>query len=77
MTPEKMADDARQAIEAGTRMTLTLPRGATRRLPGFPRGELLCENHDGRNVRSYDPHKVLVWLGRNGLLARTVTEKHA
>lgn len=68
MLPEQMATDARGAIAAGTRMTMTLPRGATRRLPGFPRGELLCECHDGRNVYSYDPVRVLAWLMKNGLI---------
>ena len=68
MLPEQMASDARNAIADGTRMTMTLRRGATRRLPGFPRGKLLCESHDGRNVYSYDPTRVLAWLKKNGLI---------
>lgn len=68
MMPELMAQDAREAIAAGTRMTLTLPRGAARKLPGFPRGELLCESHDGRNVYSYAPERVLAWLETSGLI---------
>ena len=69
MTPDSMAADARCAIAAGTRMTMTLLRGSQRLLPGFPRGELLCESHDGRNVYSYDPARVLAWLGKHGLLS--------
>ena len=67
MNAEQMATDAREAIAAGTHMTLVIRRGATRKLPGFPRGELMCENHDGRNVYSYDPARVLAWLERNGV----------
>ena len=65
MKPNELLADARAALAAGTNMTLTLPRGAARRLPGFPRGELLCENHDGRNVYSYNPEKVIAWLKAN------------
>lgn len=68
MTPEQMATEARGAIADGARMSMVLPRGATRRLPGFPRGELMCENHDGRNVYSYDPVRVLAWLKKNDLI---------
>jgi hypothetical protein len=68
MTPESMAKDATEALAAGTHMTMTLPRGALRKLPGFPRGELLCESHDGRNVYSYRPERVLAWLAANGLI---------
>ena len=72
MLPEQMADEARKAIETGTNMTLTRRRGS-KRLPGFPRGELLCENHNGRNVYSYNPKRVLAWLQKNGLIAEDET----
>jgi len=61
MTPEQMIADATAALRAGSNMTLVRSRGA-RMPPKFPRGELLCENHDGTNVYSYDPSKVLSWL---------------
>lgn len=33
-----------------------------------PRGELLCECHDGRNVYGYNPARVLAWLRDGGLI---------
>lgn len=67
MTPEQLARDAMDAAAHGQRMTLTKMRG--QKMPaGFPRGELLCENHDGRNVYSYDPEKVLAWMRKQGLI---------
>lgn len=66
MTPEQMARDAAEAIQAGSRMTMVLHRH-WKRPPKFPRGELLCENFDGRNVYSFDPLKILAWLAANGL----------
>lgn len=68
MTPEKLAQDARQAIADGTNMTLVMQPGQTRRLPGFPRGELLCENSKNEHVRSYKPEKILKWLRTNKLI---------
>ena len=73
MSPEQLAADAKGAINAGTNLTLVLPHGAARKLRGFPRGELLCENRDGRNVYSYDPRKVLAWLSAMGLVKVTAT----
>jgi hypothetical protein len=67
MTPEQMAKDAAEAISAGTRMTLVLPK-CFKPPPKFPRGELLCENHDGRNVYSFDPLRVMAWLVANRLV---------
>lgn len=67
MSPNEMAALATQAISAGTRMTMVLPR-RWKRPPKFPRGELLCENHDGQNVYSFDPLRVLAWLAANGLV---------
>jgi len=61
MTGAEMAADARAAIAAGTHMTLVRVRGR-KMPPKWPRGELLCENHDGRNVYSYDPARILKWL---------------
>lgn len=68
MTPQQMAIGALAAMQAGSRMTLTRQRGV-KMPPKFPRGELLCENFDGRNVYSYDPAKVIAWLHANGLVA--------
>ncbi len=61
MTPESMLSDAMQALSAGTGMTLVHPKGM-KMPPKFPRGELLCEQHDGRRVYRYDPEKVIKWL---------------
>ena len=70
MTPEQMAKDAADAAAHGQRVTLVRVRG--QKMPaGFPRGELLCENHDGRNVYSYDPWKILAWMAKNGLIQTT------
>ena len=68
MTPQQMATEALAAMQAGTRMTLVRVRG-TRPPPKFPRGELMCENFDGRNVYSYDPAKVISWLNAHRLVA--------
>lgn len=65
MTPEELAAVAAQALSGGTWMTLVRPRGA--KMPKqFPRGELLCENHDGSRVYSHDPAKVLAWMHASG-----------
>ena len=67
MTPAHLLLDAKEAIVAGTRMTLVLPKGF-RRPPKFPRGELLCENCDGRNVYSFNPQRMVAWLVASGLV---------
>ena len=67
MTPNELAALAMQAIASGTNMTIVRLRG--KKPPrGFPRGELLCEDSNGRNVYSYDPLRVLAWLSANGLV---------
>ena len=63
-----MAAEALAAMQAGSRMTMVRMRGL-KMPPKFPRGELLCENFDGRNVYSYDPAKVIAWLNANKLVA--------
>lgn len=75
MTPEQMAKDAAEAVQTGTHMTLVLPRGF-KRPPKFPRGELLCQNHDGRNVYRFDPIKILAWLAGNGLVKIVARTTH-
>jgi hypothetical protein len=67
MTPQQMAEDAIQAINTNQRMSLVMPKGM-KRPPKFPRGELLCENHNGFRVYSHDPEKVLAWLAANELI---------
>lgn len=67
MTPEELAIEAAAASKAGTNMTLIKKRGV-KMPPKFPRGELLCENHEGSRCYSYNPIKVLAWLSANGLL---------
>ena len=68
MTPQQMAKEALAAIQAGGNMTLVRTRG-TKLPPGFPRGELLCENSNGRDVYSYDPSRIIAWLNANRLIA--------
>lgn len=64
MNAEMLGMQADAAIAGGTRMTLVRVKG--RRMPqGFPRGELLCENHSGRDVYSYSPEKVKAWLTKH------------
>jgi|AntDeeMinimDraft_6_1070357.scaffolds.fasta_scaffold02941_4 hypothetical protein len=67
MNPTEMAKDACEALEAGTNMTIVLPKPWSNRPPKFPRGSLLCEQ-DGSNVYSYDPMKILAWLTANNLI---------
>ena len=67
MTPEAMAAEAVNAINASQRMTLVRQKGM-KMPPKFPRGELLCENHNGSRCYSYDPIRVLAWLAANGLV---------
>ena len=63
-----MTKDALEALNAGTRMSLVFKKGH-KRPPRFPRGELLCENHDGNRVYSFDPERILAWLAANGLVS--------
>lgn len=65
MTPAEMSRLAVDAIVDGTRMTMVVKKG-WRKPAKFPRGELLCENSDGRNAFSFDPLLVLTWLRAKG-----------
>jgi hypothetical protein len=67
MTPEQMAIEAAGALRAGTNVTFMHQKGL-KMPPKFPRGELLCENHDGTRCYSYSPARVLAWLHGNGLV---------
>lgn len=67
MTPQQMAQEAADAVNAGQRMSMVRPKGA-KMPPKFPKGELLCENHNGSRVYSYDPLRVLAWLAANDLV---------
>lgn len=67
-----MAVEAAAAINAGTRMTLVLPK-CFKRPPKFPRGELLCENSRNERVYSFDPVRILAWLTANGFVKPTST----
>jgi len=71
MTPEEMAKVAALAIQDGSRMTL-VRRTGKKLPPRFPRGELMCENSRNERVYSYDPLRILAWLGANGLIKVTV-----
>jgi hypothetical protein len=76
MTPGELANDTIAAIQAGTRMSL-VRRPKSKLPPGFPRGELMCENFDGTRVYSFDPLRVLKWLHKTGLLAPVMTAPNA
>lgn len=56
-----MAIAAADALNAGTYVPVPFKRP-----PGFPRGELLCENSEGRRVYRYNPLRILAWLAANG-----------
>lgn len=71
MTPQEMADAAHRAIRDGSRMVMVRGKGIPR---SFPRGELLCEQHDGRRVYAYDPRKVLSWLNDHCLICIEVAK---
>jgi hypothetical protein len=68
MTPEELYSDAINARAQGSviGMTLVFPRGF-KRPPGFPRGELLCENSNGQNVYRFSPEKIIKWIEKNNL----------
>ena len=67
MTPKEMANEALAAVQNDQRLTLVRQKGV-KMPPKFPKGELLCENHDGTRCYSYDPMHVLVWLAVHGLV---------
>ena len=73
MTPSEMEAACLAAIDAGTRVLLTVQRGQ-RMPPGFPRGELLSVNERlNCSNSSYKPQTVLRWL-RENLLIEAVSE---
>lgn len=76
MTHGELASDTVAAIQAGTRMSL-VRRPKSKLPPGFPRGELMCENFDGTRVYSFDPVRVLKWLHKTGLLTDVMTTPNA
>jgi hypothetical protein len=63
MTPDELYKLAR---ESGERVTLVRPRGLVK---GVPRGELLQENFNGTDVRSYKSASFIQWLEKNDLLS--------
>ena len=61
MTLSGLALDCRHAIAC--RVPLYLEKLPGAKMPrGFPRGELLCINHLGLEVRAYDPRKMEKWV---------------
>jgi hypothetical protein len=62
MTPDELYTLAK---ESGEYMTLIRPRGL---IKGFPRGELLQENFNGTEVRSYKSAAIIKWLAKNELV---------
>ena len=61
MTPNALMIEARAAKAAGRRLVLEFPQ-CFKRPKGFPRGELLCVNCDGRQVRSFNPDRFIKFL---------------
>ena len=68
MTPEKLASLAVAANNAGTELTLVLPRPWKDRPPKFPRGELLCINADKSAIYSFAPLRILAWMAANKMI---------
>lgn len=68
MKAEELAVKARKAIDDGTNMTLTMEKGTLKCLSGFPRGDLLLEQKDGRRAYSFNPQKIIDWLQVNNLI---------
>jgi hypothetical protein len=78
MTPLQMAEAAAKAMaEPGTLgVVMTIPVG--KMPPGFPRGELLNEMKRGEvteRTYNFDPHKVIAWLLKNGLIEMARTDE--
>lgn len=69
MTAEELFDCALQArIQGGAiGITLVFPR-SSKRPPGFPRGELLCDKAEHGKVYSFDPEKIMRWVLKNNLI---------
>lgn len=60
---EGILRDCRDALAAGQdRITLVFNKGCGWRGMGFGRGELMCEQHDGRRVYSFKASKVMASL---------------
>ena len=61
MTPAAIVGECEAAIKAGhNAITLVIPKGKSMRLGGgMPRGELLCENHNGDRVVRYNAKRTL------------------
>jgi hypothetical protein len=72
VTPLQMAHAAAEALADGgptAGVVLDVLKGGLPR--SFPRGELLNERRQGRDVRrtySFDPQRVIAWLLANGLV---------
>jgi hypothetical protein len=65
MTLPDLVAAAKQALAAGTNMTLVVPANVVFVMPPkFPRGELLCVNSRDERVYSYPPAKVLTWVSK-------------
>jgi hypothetical protein len=73
MTIEELARACEAALKTGNRISLTMPKGK-KRLPGFPRGELLVENpNTGERTYSYDPVKILWHMHKHGVVQIVLT----
>lgn len=59
MTPHEIIAMCDEILADGDdRISLVIQKGISSRVPGFGRGELLCEQFDGSRLFSYDAHKV-------------------
>lgn len=66
MSPEKLANDATDALTAGREMRIARRRYSPMP-PKFPRGKLVSRGERNHGVYEYDPRKVLKWLSEMGL----------
>lgn len=76
MTPEQIIAECEAVLKAGgDGINLVIPKGKSMRLPGFPRGELLCENGDGNRVVRYNAKRVLeaILKATTGIEVRVLT----
>lgn len=64
MSPRDLLYECATAERNGSLwITLVVPRGF-KAPPGFPRGELLCENSANERVRRYSVAKMRAWVER-------------
>jgi hypothetical protein len=67
MSPQGLRNVCETVIEAGMyEVALELPKGH-KHIKGWPRGEMMCVNSRGLQVRRFPAHRILRWLDANSL----------